>query len=117
MQFTREEAPEPTVDEATMFSTFHNTALAAIAGLGWLAAGGAKASLITYDFTVTATSGPLEGAVAHGTFSYDSSSIVPGNFNVATGLLTSLSFSWNGVAYTQATANTGFLGFDASEIC
>jgi hypothetical protein len=103
-----------------MFSAFRNTTLATIvAGLGLLAAGSAKAVPITYDFTVTANSasaggGPLAGTVAHGTFSYDSSSIVPGGTNSATGLLTSLSFSWNGVAYTAATANTGFLGFDAS---
>jgi hypothetical protein len=98
-----------------MFSTFRNTTLAAIiAGLGLLAASGAKAVPINYDFTVTATSGPLNGTVEHGTFSYDSSSITPGMENDATGLLTSLSFSWNGVAYTQATANTGNLGFDAS---
>jgi hypothetical protein len=97
----------------TMFSAFRNTALAAIvAALGLLAAGGAKASLITYDFTVTATSGPLDGTVEKGTFSYDSSSIVPGGVNPNAGLLTSLSFSWDGMAFTQATANTGNLGFN-----
>jgi hypothetical protein len=100
-----------------MFSKFRNAMLAAIlAGLGLLATGGAKATPITYDFTVTGgSSGPLAGIVAHGVFSYNSSSIVPGGGNNnATGLLTSLSFSWNGVTYTQATANTGRLGFDAS---
>ena len=99
-----------------MLSSLRNTTLAAIvAGLGLMAAGGAKAVPVTVNFTVTATTGPLTGTVAQGTFSYDSSSIVPGGgFNDATGLLTSLSFSWNGVAYTAATANTGFLGFDAS---
>jgi hypothetical protein len=99
-----------------MFSTFRNTTLAAVvAGLGLLAAGGAKAVPITYDFTVNGgVAGPLAGIVAHGTFSYDSSSITPGMEHDATGLLTSLSFSWNGVTYTQATANTGYLSFDAS---
>ena len=104
-----------------MFSTFRNTTLAAIvAGQDLLAPGGAKASVITYDFTVTANSaadngGPLAGMVEHGRFSFSSSSIPPGGGpNIATGLLTSLSFSWNGVAYTSATANTGGLGFDAS---
>jgi hypothetical protein len=99
-----------------MFSTFRNTTLAAIvAGLGLLAAGGAQAVPITYDFTVNGgPTGPLAGTVAHGSFSYDSSSIVPGGSNDATGLLTSLSFSWNGVAYTPATANTGSLAFNAS---
>ena len=92
-----------------------NPALATIvAGLGLLAAGGAKADLITYDFTVTGTTGPQTGTVENGSFSYDSSSIVPGGDNNATGLLTALSFSWNGVTYTPATANTGGLSFDAS---
>jgi len=72
-------------------------------------------STITYDFTVNGgASGPLAGIVAHGSFSYDSSSIVPGGTNATTGLLTRLSFSWNGVAYTSVTANTGLLSFDAS---
>jgi hypothetical protein len=76
--------------------------------------GGAQAFPITYDFTVTGTTGPLAGTVAHGSFSYDSSSILPPpQINNQTGLLTSLSFTWNGVHYTQATANTGSLGFDA----
>jgi hypothetical protein len=104
-----------------MFSTFRKTTLAAVvAGLGLLGAGGAKASVITYDFTLKANSaadfgGPLAGTVAHGTFSYDSSSIPPGGgFKGALNLLTRLSFSWNNVHYTQATANTGSLDFDAS---
>jgi hypothetical protein len=67
-----------------MFSTFRSTTLAAVVvGLGLLAAGSAKADLITYDFTVTATTGPLAGTMADGTFSYDSSSIVLGGVNSA----------------------------------
>jgi hypothetical protein len=98
-----------------MFSTFRTTTLAAIvAGLGLIAAGGAKAFPITYDFTVTGTTGPLAGTVAHGSFSYDSSSIVPGGCSCDGDQLTSLSFSWNNVHYTAATANTGGLLFDAS---
>jgi hypothetical protein len=97
-----------------MFSTFRNTTLAAIiAGLGLSAAGAAKATPITYDFTVTATSGPLNGTVAHGTFSYDSSSIIPGGTNNNPSLLTSLNFTWDGITYNQATANTGGLRFAA----
>jgi len=98
----------------------HKSLSLGVAALILLAAGGAKAFPITYDFTVTAnsaadTGGPLAGTVAHGTFSYDSSSIPPGGgFNGALNLLTSLSFSWNNVHYTQATANTGSLDFDAS---
>jgi hypothetical protein len=95
-----------------MFSAVRNATLAAAALLFWLSA--ANASPITYNFTATATSGPLSGTVEHGSFSYDSSSIIPGGINAAVGLLTSLSFSWNGISYDQTTANTGDLHFDAN---
>ena len=73
----------------------------------------AVATPINYVFSVTATSGPLSGTTAAGTFSYDSSSIVPGGgFNDNIGLLTALNFTWDGITYNQATANTGSLGFD-----
>ncbi|MGH7084138.1 MAG: PEP-CTERM sorting domain-containing protein, partial [Acetobacteraceae bacterium] len=72
----------------------------------------AKASVITYDFTVNVTSGPLSGTVDSGSFSYDSSSIVLGGDNTATGLLTALDFTFNGTTYNATTANTGHLGFD-----
>ena len=97
-----------------MFSARHNVALAAVVAFPLLGASAAQAAPITYDFTVTGTSGPLNGTAAHGTFSYDSSSIVPRGANQATGLLTSLSFSWNGISYDQTTANTGDLRFDVS---
>ena len=90
------------------------SSLAAAFALSLMAVGFANASPITYNFTATATSGPLSGTVEHGTFSYDSSSIVPGGINAAVGLLTSLSFSWNGISYDQTTANTGDLHFDAN---
>jgi PEP-CTERM motif len=74
-----------------------------------------EASPITYNFSVTATSGPLDGTTASGTFSYDSSSIVPGGgYNLNTGLLTALNFTWDGIFYNETTANTGFLLFDAT---
>jgi hypothetical protein len=72
------------------------------------------ASPVNYTFSVTATSGPLAGASATGTFSYDTSSIVPGGTNANTGLLTALNFTWDGITYNQITANTGFLEFDAT---
>ena len=97
-----------------MFAVRHNVALAAVVAFLLLGASAAQAAPITYDFTVTGTSGPLNGTAAHGTFSYDSSSIVPRGANQATGLLTSLSFSWNGISYDQTTANTGDLRFDLS---
>lgn len=74
----------------------------------------AVAAPISYVFSVTATSGPLNGVTAAGTFSYDSSSIVPGGTNSNTGLLTALNFTWDGTTYNQATANTGRLTFDGA---
>ncbi len=82
--------------------------------LGFALLPGAKATTLYYDFSVTATSGPLNGDMASGTFSFDSSSITPGSTNTTAGLLTSLSFTWDSVAYTEATANTGWLVFDGS---
>ena len=75
----------------------------------------AKAAIETFDFSVTATFGPLTGASASGSFGFDSS-IVPAGGGVvgATGLLTNLAFTWNGISYTAATANTGQLTFDAT---
>jgi len=73
----------------------------------------ARASAVHYNFTVTANSGPLSGVTSNGNFSFDSS-IIPGGGGLvsATGLLLSLAFSWNGIAYSAATANTGALGFN-----
>jgi len=82
--------------------------------LSLIGSGLVSASPITYTFTVTATDGPLSGTTEDGTFSYDSSSVVPGGQNTTPGLFTSLAFVWNGTAYDQTTANTGFLDFDAT---
>jgi hypothetical protein len=76
----------------------------------------AAATPITFDFLVAASSGPLAGTTSAGTFTFDSGSIpavLPGTSN-ATGLLTGLSFSWDGIAYNAATGNTGWLTFDAA---
>lgn len=80
----------------------------------WLACTCVAASPITYDFTVTASDGPLAGTVAQGDFTFDSSSITPGAVNGTTGLLTALHFAWNGIVYNAGTANTGALAFDAA---
>lgn len=74
----------------------------------------AQATSIHYDFTVDVTTGPLSGTTTNGSFSYDSSSITPGAYHVALGLLTALDFTFNGITYTSATANTGWLAFDAA---
>jgi hypothetical protein len=76
---------------------------------------GANASPITYDFTVTGTTGPLSGITATGSFAYDSSIVPAGGGSVSgTNLLTTLNFTWDGIIYNQTTANTGSLGFDPS---
>lgn len=76
---------------------------------------GAKAAIETFDFTVTATSGSLNGTSASGSFSFDSSIIPAGGGDViSNGLLKDLAFTWHGISYTAATANTGDLRFDAS---
>jgi hypothetical protein len=67
--------------------------LAAAASILLFGAPAAKATPITYDFTVTGTSGSLNGTVSRGSFSYYSSSIGPGGGEDATGFLTGLSFS------------------------
>jgi hypothetical protein len=75
----------------------------------------AMASTITYDFTVTASTGPLAGDTANGSFSFNSSVIPAGGGEVdGLGLLTSLTFKWDGIAYNASNANTGFLDFNAS---
>jgi len=74
----------------------------------------AMATPVNYQFTVDVTSGPLTGTTDHGTFSYDSSSITPSNYNVAAGLLTALDFTFNGTAWNAGTANTAWLEFDGA---
>jgi hypothetical protein len=65
----------------------------------------AQSSSVTYDFTVTAISGPLSGDVADGSFTFSSSSIPAGGGVVpASGLLTDLSFTWDGVPYSLSSS-------------
>jgi hypothetical protein len=65
----------------------------------------AQSSSVTYDFTVTATSGPLSGEVANGSFTFNSSIIPAGGGVVpASGLLTDLSFTWDKVPYTLSSS-------------
>jgi hypothetical protein len=80
-----------------------------------LPSGAALSAPVTYDFTVTAFSGPLDGDTANGSFTFNSAIAPPGGgFAIGTGLLTSLAFTWDGITYTSATANTGFLEFNAA---
>ena len=65
----------------------------------------AMATPVNYNFTVDVISGPLTGTTDHGTFSYDGSSIVPGGFNSATWLVSSLPSSGYGTTWNAGTAN------------
>jgi len=87
-------------------------AIAAAAALSF-APLAAEASTISYDFTVDITQGPFSGQIDHGSFSYNSSSVIPGSENDATNLLTALHFRFDGVTYDAQTANTGALVLNA----
>ena len=94
--------------------TMRTAALTLLAALTLVAALASNAAPITYRFTVGATDGPLTGVTSVGTFTFDSASITPGASNSATGLLTDLDFTWNGITYDESIANTGLLQFDGA---
>jgi hypothetical protein len=70
----------------------------------------ASASTITYDFSIVNVSGPLGPGPFSGSFSFDSSTIDPGQ-SVTGPSLTALNFTLNGITYNASTANDGFLTF------
>ncbi len=75
----------------------------------------AHAKSITYDFTVNGGgAGPLADVSSSGSFTFDSA-IIPTGGGLVTGtkLLTGLSFTWDGLSYDPATANTGSLEFNS----
>ena len=86
----------------------------AIAVLAAVVAIDGHAVPITYEFSVTATDGPLAGVTSNGIFTFDSASITPGGTNNAAGLFTDLDFTWNGITYDESNANTGTLTFDGA---
>jgi hypothetical protein len=75
--------------------------------------------VITYDFTFPGfVSGPLSGVGGAGSFSFEETLIPPsGSGSVGgPGLLSDLSFVWNGIAYNETTANTGTLSFSGRQL-
>jgi len=78
------------------------------------ASGAAQSAIVTYEFVADAgSSGPLANVTATGTFSFDDGIIPAGGGTVdEANLLSSLSFTWNGISYDETTANTGGLSFD-----
>ncbi len=94
-----------------MSGSFKLIAAAVLVGLPL----GAQATMVDYDFTVTATSGSLAGDVASGSLSFDDSLLaVPNTTYAQTGLLTSLSFTWDGATFNASSANTGLLSSGAA---
>ncbi len=74
-----------------------------------------QAMPVSYVFRVTATTGPLAGVSARGTFTFDNSIIPSGGGTLdQINLLSYLNFTWHGIFYDQTTANTGGLAFDES---
>jgi hypothetical protein len=74
-----------------------------------------NAVTITYDFSATPDAGGSLTATETSTFSFNSSIIAAGGGTLMeTNLFTALSFTFNSVPYTAATANTASLTFDAS---
>ena len=87
--------------------------LSLAAAVALIAPLGAQASPITYDFTANGgMSGPLANVISSGSFTFDSS-IIPagGGVVTGTGLLTGLSFTWDGKSYGLTADNTGGLEF------
>src|SRR5574337_74690 len=73
----------------------------------------AEATPVNVNFTVNVTSGPLSGTVENGSFSYDSSSIVPNSPIFGTTLFTTLHFTFNGATHNATNTNTRWLAFDS----
>lgn len=74
------------------------------------------AALVTYEFTVTATEGPLMGTSSTGVLTYDESQFLLSGTYAGAGLLESVLFDWNGITFTEANVDTGSLTFDNSQL-
>jgi len=72
----------------------------------------AQAAPATYQFSVAVTDGPLAGRSSTGTFTFDSSIIVPNDSVSQTGLFTDVSFVWDGIPWDETTVDSSFLGFN-----
>src|SRR5262245_10559299 len=73
-----------------------------------------QAEVITFQFDVVATSGPLAGERATGTFAIDSSIIPPGGGKIVDLSFIDVAFTWDGIQYTAANTHTGSLTFDSA---
>lgn len=79
-----------------------------------LAAGSANAIPVTYDFTLTALTGPLEGESASGYFTYDDAVVGPGhNYNA---YFSDFSLVWDSVAYDESTVRPASLSITSTGV-
>src|SRR5262245_40489409 len=74
----------------------------------------AQADFVIFQFDVVATSGPLAGERATGTFTIDSNLIPPGGGKIVDLSFTDVAFTWDGIRYTAANTHTGSLTFDSA---
>ena len=79
-----------------------------------LAAGSANAIPVTYDFTLTALTGPLEGASASGYFTYDDAVVGPGHHYNAS--FSDFSLVWDSVAYDESTVRPATLSITSTGV-
>jgi hypothetical protein len=71
----------------------------------------ANASLITYDFTVTAIRGPDAGLSSTGHFTYDSNLVALNGSANGLGLFTDFAFHWLGNHFDETNMDTNVLRF------
>ncbi|MCM2309835.1 MAG: hypothetical protein NDI84_00410 [Steroidobacteraceae bacterium] len=71
-----------------------------------------NAEVLTWDFNVLITSGPGTGNTLSGYVSVDAAGLPVGQGISQVGLLTDLSFAFDGTTFDESTANTGYLEFN-----
>lgn len=63
-----------------------------------------QAAIVTYDFSVTATSGGLTGATGSGSFSFDDSIVPPGGgLASSVNVFETFQFAWHAVTYNKTS--------------
>jgi hypothetical protein len=97
----------------------HRFSSARRALVGTLLSGAAlavSATPLTYDVSATFTSGPFTGTAVSGHFSFDSSLATPLAIQIGSGLVTELSFSFEGVDYDASDAPLAGLVFNSAGV-
>jgi hypothetical protein len=89
-----------------------NSKILGLLSVGLMAAPAAEAALLTWDFNVLIDGGPGIGSTLPGFVTVDNTGLPVGPGISQTGLISDLGFSFGGVSYNAASANTGFLQFN-----